>query len=117
MSYSKYKAKPVHDDGHRFSSKREHKRYLELRLLERAGEIRDLQLQPSWTFSVDGKGLLIRSEGYPNGRLAKYVADFSYVDTKTGELVVEDSKGFRTDVFKWKKALMELCHGIIVREV
>lgn len=117
MSYSKYKAKPVHDDGHRFSSKREHKRYLELKLLERAGEIRDLQLQPSWTFSVDGKAVLIRSEGYPNGRKLTYRADFGFVDVKTGEYRCEDSKGFRTPEFKIKKALMEAFHGIIVQEV
>ena len=116
MAYSKYKAVAVEVDGIRFSSKREAKRYQELKLLERAGHISNLQLQPSWTFSVAGNDLLIRSAGYPNGRKAKYVADFAFTDRES-VYHVQDSKGFRTDVFKWKKALMEACHGIIVEEV
>lgn len=116
MSYSKFRNKKTPVDGITFSSRREAKRYQELKILQQAGEIAELKLQPSWTFYVDGNPVLIRSQGFPNGRLAKFVADFSYV-TKDGEFVVEDSKGFRTDVFKWKKALMEACHGIVVREV
>lgn len=116
MSYSKYRAKPVHDDGYRFSSKREHKRYLELRILEKAGEIAGLELQPSWSFSFDSSPVLIRSDGFPNGRKLTYRADFSYTD-KNGTFVCEDAKGFKTPEYKIKKALMEACHGIIVREV
>lgn len=117
MSYKKYRNKPTHLDGHRFDSIKEAKRYQELRLLEKMGEIRDLKLQPSWGFSVAGNTVSIRSAGFPNGKAVKYKADFSYTDCKTGELAVEDVKGMRTDVYKLKRALMEACHGIIVREV
>jgi len=117
LAYSKYRAVPTEIDGVRFASKKEAKRYQELRLLERAGHVRDLQLQPSWTFSVAGNAVLIRSEGFPNGRKLKYQADFQYFDVKAGKVTVEDVKGMRTDVYKIKRALMEACHGIIVREV
>jgi len=85
-------------------------------LLERAGHVRDLTLQPSWTFSVDGNAVLIRSDGFPNGRHLKYKADFQYFDVRDGKVVIEDVKGMRTDVYKIKRALMEACYGIIVRE-
>lgn len=116
MSYAKYRNKPTHYDGHRFDSKRELKRYQELQLLVRAGEIANLELQPSWSFSVDGVPVVIRSQGFPNGRKMTYRADFSYTD-KNGTPVIEDAKGFKTPEYKIKKALMEACHGIVVKEV
>lgn len=116
MSFKKYRNKPTHYDGHRFDSKRELKRYQELQILIRAGEIANLELQPSWSFSVDSRPVLIRSEGFPNGRKLTYRADFSYTD-KNGTFHCEDAKGFKTPEYKIKKALMEACHGIIVEEV
>lgn len=116
MSYAKYRNKPTHYDGHRFDSKRELKRYQELQLLVRAGEIANLRLQVSFTFNINGKPLLIRSGGYPNGRQVRYVCDFVYED-KNGQMHYEDSKGVATDVYKLKKGLMELFHGILIEEV
>ena len=88
-------------DGIVFDSKAEVERYMELRLLERAGEIKDLQrqtpflLQPS--FKKHGKTY----------REIKYIADFTYFDVRKGKNVVEDVKGYRTEVFRLKKKLFE----------
>lgn len=107
MPARKYRNVPQVVDGIRFDSGREAHRYCELRLLERAGEISNLELQPVFKFQVDGRPVLIRSGGYPNGRQAKYRADFAYWDgTKR---VVEDVKSpaTRTEAYALRKALVE----------
>ncbi len=114
---NKYNARRVVVDGIKFDSQGEANRYQQLLLLEKAGEITDLKRQPFFYFvhPVTKKHLVIKSKGYPNGRKVKYVADFSY-RTADG-LVVEDYKGFDTDVSRLKRAMMELFHGITVRIV
>ena len=104
MSYSKYHAKKETVDGITFASKHEAKRYRELKLLERAKAISDLQLQVTFP--------LVRKSEY--GREIKYIADFVYYED--GKLVVEDTKGFRTDVYKLKKRLMAELYGIEIKE-
>jgi hypothetical protein len=98
----KYKNQPTIVDGHRFASKLEARRYLELKLMERAGEIADLTLQPR--YKLDVGGLLITT----------YVADFRYLDLKTGKFKTEDAKGYLTPEFKIKAKLMKACFGIDV---
>lgn len=105
-------------DGIRFASKREARRYADLKLLVRAGEITNLELQPVFNLAVNGRPVLIRSDGYPNGRQAKYVADFAYRKATTGERVIEDAKGFRTPEYRLKKAIVEAMHpGLRIVEV
>jgi hypothetical protein len=99
----KYGNKPTEVDGIRFASKREAARYSELKLLERAGKISALRLQPAFPLDVNGVPVCL------------YRADFAYVEN--GRHAVEDSKGFRTDVYKIKRALMKAVHGIDVVEV
>lgn len=91
-------------DGRVFASKREARRYGELRLLMRAGEILNLELQPVIACEVNGK------------HVCNYVADFRYTDRK-GRTVYEDSKGYKTDVYRLKKKLVKACTGIEVKEV
>lgn len=91
-------------DGIRFDSKKEAKRYLELKILEKAGAIQDLKRQVPY--------VLINKSRY--GRAIKYVADFVYLEN--GQLVVEDVKGVRTPVYKLKKRLMAERFGIEVKE-
>jgi hypothetical protein len=100
---SKYKNQKVEIDGIWFDSKRESRRYIELRMLLKAGEISDLQCQVPYELNKGGTHSL------------KYVADFVY-KTK-GQTIVEDSKGFKTKVYLKKKRLMEKVHNIIIREV
>lgn len=95
-------------DGIRFDSKREAERWCELRLLERAGEIKELQRQVSFE--------LIPAQKNGKVKPVKYVADFTY-ETRYGKYVVEDAKGVRTEVYKIKKKLMLERYGIEVVEV
>lgn len=119
---SKYRAVPKVVDGIRFASKREAKRYQELRLLERAGEIWDLELQPRFPLYVPStSGYLSRAaKAMAEGgtfRIGEYRADFKYRDRATIPYVVEDSKGFRTPLYRWKKKHVEAQYGITIREV
>lgn len=100
---SKYRNQPTIIDGIRFASRREGRRYSELKLLERAGQIKDLKLQVPFPLDVNGKPV------------TRYVADFTY--TEGGELVVEDAKGFRTDVYRLKANLFAALKGFEIREV
>ena len=106
---NKYHSKKITIDGETFDSRREAKRWEELKLLERAGEIQDLRRQVKFE--------LIPSQKV-NGKVAEractYVADFVY--TENGETVVEDSKGFRTDTYKIKRKLMLYVHNVQIRE-
>lgn len=102
---SKYKAKKTVVDGITFDSKKEAMHYQELKLLERTGEISDLKLQVPFV-------LIDKSV---HGRQIKYVADFVYY--QDGQMVVEDVKGFKTDVYKLKKRLMAERYGIEIKEI
>lgn len=111
-SYNKYGNKKVVVDGHEFDSQKEARRYKELKLMERAGVIKNLELQPAFELIPT-----IRTE-HETLRKTVYKADFRYVDTKTDGVVVEDVKGFKTDVYKLKKKmLLHKYEGIDFREV
>lgn len=105
----KYNSKKTVVDGIDFDSKREARRYQELKALEKAGRITDLKLQVPYTLmssTKDANGKTIRS--------IKYIADFVY--RENGQEVVEDCKGYRTEVYKIKKKLMLMIYGITIRE-
>lgn len=99
--YRKYKAVKVIIDGKPFDSKKEGRRYEELKALEKQGLIKDLELQKSYElqpkFKKNGKSF----------RNISYVADFTYYNVETNKTVVEDVKGFKTDVYKIKKKMFE----------
>ena len=102
---TKYNAKKTDVGGLTFDSKKEAKRYEELRLLARAGEIQYLELQKVYV-------LIPKQNGE---RACKYIADFVYMEN--GKQVVEDVKGKRTPVYIIKRKLMLHVHGIKIREV
>ena len=125
---NKYKAVKTTIDGITFDSKREAKRYTELKILEKSGHITHLELQPVYQITVNGVDI------------CKYKADFRYftvraesnersynskgewqTPTKTGDKegqVVEDSKGFKTPIYRLKKKLVEALYpGTQIREV
>ena len=97
---SKYNNKKTTIDGIKFDSKGEARRYEELKLLERAGAISELELQPKFelqpTFRKNGK----------THRAITYTADFKYIDDK-GKTIIEDFKGFENQVFINKKKMFE----------
>lgn len=108
----KYGNRKVTLDGYQFDSVREATRYSQLQLLQRAGQITGLELQPR--FELIPKQC--RDDGKPE-RACEYVADFRYTDTRTGKQVIEDAKGMRTRDYIMKRKLMLQVHGISVREV
>jgi len=118
---NKYSAVKTVVDGITFASKAEARRYAQLKLLERAGEISNLETQPEFLFIVNGTPVKIRSEGYPNGRQAKFRADFRYWDNRNNRTIVEDVKGgnaTRTEAYALRKALVEaLFPGVRITEV
>jgi len=104
--YNKYKvaAKPDRTyDGIVFDSKKEMKRYCELKFMEAAGAISSLKLQPKYRIVMN-----LCDCGC-------YIADFSYVED--GKFIVEDVKGVKTPVYKLKKKLVEASYDITITEV
>ena len=99
---NKYFNKKVVVDGIKFDSKKEAKRYIELKILKRSGKIRDLELQAE--FILQPKYKNAKGE---NIRAITYKADFLYYDLEKEKYIVEDTKGFRTDAYKIKKKLFE----------
>lgn len=121
---SKYGATPTTVDGIRFHSAKEASRYGELKLLEKAGEIRELRLQPEFPLWVhDGvveHGPLL---------IGNYRGDFAYEERHVTGIslrtrkpvaewadVIEDVKGFKTPLYRWKKKHVEAQYGIEIRE-
>ena len=117
----KYRNTKVTVDGVTYDSKKEYRRFCELSMLEKAGEITDLrrqvefelipaQREPDTIGSRGGikKGKLIE-------RKCSYIADFVYQEN--GKTVVEDTKGMRTKDYIIKRKLMLYVHGIRIREV
>lgn len=96
---NKYNAKKTVVDGIEFDSIREADRYCELKLLEKANEIRSLELQPR--FLLQDK---FKDRNGKTHRKIEYVADFMYIN-KDDKKIVEDVKGMMTDVYKLKKKL------------
>lgn len=111
---AKYKNKRVQYDGYKFDSIRECERYKELCLLQDAGEITVLEVQPKFPLRCGDTEIKIRSGRYPNGRRVSYYADFSYRDERTGKRVVEDVKGQDTPVSRLKRAIVEAQYGVPV---
>jgi len=99
----KYGARRTTIDGTVFASAREANRYGELKLLEKAGQIRCLRRQVEYELHAFGGKVV-----------GKYVADAVYLEG--GREIVEDTKGVRTEVYRWKKRHMLAEYGIRIRE-
>lgn len=102
---NKYRNIPTTIDGVTFASKKEARRYEELKLMVRAKAITDLTLQPVFPIEIAGQ------------KICKYIADFEY--TENGKRIVEDVKSTATatPVYKLKKKLVKALHNIDVQEV
>ena len=102
--YRKYHNKNTVADGIKFDSKLEAERYAQLKMMERSGVIRDLELQPEYelipSFRKNGK----------TWRRTVYKADFRYILCEDDKTIIEDVKGSTaviTDVFRLKQKLFE----------
>ena len=125
-SRSKYGNKQVKVDGITFDSKKEANRYIELKMLQRAGAIKNLELQKE--FELVPAQYEATTERYTRGekkgqlkrgkcleKAVMYRADFAYIEQ--GRLIVEDTKGVKTKDYIIKRKLMLYVHGIRVREI
>lgn len=99
----KYGNVPTTVGKFKFDSQLEAKRFQELELLKKAGTIDKLQFHRHWDLHVNGQLI-----GY-------YEADFTY--TENGETVIEDTKGFKTPLYRWKKKHLFAEYGIKIREI
>ena len=122
MSYpysQKYGNKKVLVDGISFDSKREAHRYTELKMMVRSGEISDLELQKEYELIPSQYEKTSGQKGKPKclERSVKYIADFVYKDNRTGECVVEDTKGVRTPEYIIKRKLLLYIYGIRIKEI
>jgi len=99
---NKYKAVKTVVDGIKFDSKKEARRYGQLKLLVKAGKISELKLQPRFDLIVDGT------------KCGFYKADFEYIEE--GRRIIEDVKGMLTPIYKLKKKLVKAIYGIDIFE-
>lgn len=124
-NHNKYGNKKVTVDGMTFDSKREYRRYTELKLLESAGVISDLRCQVPFElipnqyvterrYSKTGKRL--KDAQVLVERAVVYIADFVYIDSDGSE-VIEDAKGTRTKEYILKRKLARYLKNIIIKEV
>ena len=104
-SYRKYGNRKVWLDNILFQSVHEADRYKELIMLQSAGLITELELQPRFKIVIEGQ------------KICTYIADFRYLSTETGQRITEDAKGYPTPEYKIKKKLVRALYGIEVIEV
>lgn len=122
--YRKYKnCKITTDDGLVFDSRKEYKRYCELKMMEISGIITGLQRQVKYILIPTQRepDTIGKRGGIHKGKVIEqecaYYADFVYQVTDTGETVVEDAKGMRTTEYKIKRKLMLYVHHVKIKEV
>lgn len=102
---------------------KEYRRYLDLIMLEKEGSISDLRRQVKFILIPTQRepDTVGKRGGIKKGKLiekeAAYYADFVYKDNKSGEMVVEDTKGMRTTDYILKRKMMLFFHGIRIREI
>ena len=112
---NKFGAVRTEIDGISFASKAEAKYYSKLKLLERAGEISHLELQPKFPIVVDGAQVRFTSASgkkkRPSNRPMSYFADFQYRD-KDGNRHVVDVKGADTKASQIKRCLVEHIYSL-----
>ena len=106
MKASKYRNVKVEVGGVKFHSKKEAKRYGELKMLEKAGLIEELELQPKFEIWANGT------------KICSYISDFRYVEY--GTTIVEDLKSEATKklpVYRLKIKLLKAIYGIEIKEI
>lgn len=104
---TKYHNRRTEYNGIGFDSQKELNRYQELLLMERAGCIRQIELQPKYNLVVNGH------------KIGFYKGDFRYEEVATGKRITEDVKSpaTRTAVYQLKKKLVKALYGVEIVEV
>ncbi len=96
----KYGNKKINTPDGLFDSKKEYQEWCQLKLLQKAGEITELERQKEFQLIPTIK------TNVETLRRVSYFADFFYFDKRLDCYVAQDTKGFQTDVYKIKKRLM-----------
>ena len=126
ISSKYYNIKTRASDGKIFDSSKEASRYEKLLLLQKGGLIYDLKTQVKYELvpaqyetypRFSKKGERLKDGKKLIERKVEYVADFVYTDARTGETIVEDTKGVRTKDYIIKRKLMLAVHGIHIKEI
>lgn len=118
----KYRNRKVERDGMTFDSKKEYNRWVELSLMEKAGEISELQRQVKLTLIPPQRepDIIGKRGGVKKGKLLEhevsYIADFVYRD-RGGKWIVEDTKGFHTKDYVLKRKMLLFLWGIKITEL
>lgn len=118
----KYRNHTVEFEGIKFASKKERDRWVELSLMQKAGEITDLERQYKFILIPAQRepDIVGKRGGVKKGRVVEhevsYIADFVYKD-RDGNWVVEDTKGFRTKDYVLKRKMLLFLWGIKITEL
>jgi hypothetical protein len=99
---NKYRAIKTVVDDITFDSKKEARRYIQLKLLVRAGTISELKLQPRFDLIIN------------DCKCGFYKADFEYIEDD--KVVIEDVKGYHTPIYNLKKKLIKAIYNIDIFE-
>jgi hypothetical protein len=115
---SKYGNVKTQVNGIWFDSKKEAERFQQLTLMQQAKQISDLELQPRFPLHV----MRIAYSECPIKltKVGVFTADFSYLDLRTGECVIEDVKSEPTrtgEAYRLRRKLVEAIHGVVITEV
>lgn len=123
MKKSKYGNKKTKYDGIEFDSKKEMYRYIRLKSMQDEGLISDLRMQVSFEIIpavYEEQQVQLKTKVKTVTKCIQkavyYLADFVYKD-KEGNVIVEDSKGYRTKEYLLKKKMMRAFLGITIKEV
>lgn len=109
---TKYRAEKQVVDGITFASRAEASRYMDLKLLQQAGKVYDLRRQVPFVLAP---AVLIRGAKRKSPAL-RYIADFVYMRSDSGQRVIEDVKGAMTQAYRIKRHLMAV-QGLHITEV
>ena len=128
MKRNKYGNKKVWYKGIKFDSGHERDYYIILEERLARGEISDLRLQVKYelTPSIKGEKEVVKHlkrgdkvvmKTYEELPASSYIADFVFIENKTGKEVVVDAKGYKTPEYQLKKKIMRYYKGITIMEV
>ena len=117
---NKYGNKSLVVNGIKYDSKKELRVLNDIVSMEKGGLVRDVVFKTTYTFEVNGEPIRYISDKVNKdgsrklGRILTWTDDVSFYDCELGYRRIIDVKGFQTDVFKMKRALMKAVNGIDV---
>ena len=112
MSKNKYHSRKITKDGETFDSAKEYRRWCNLKMLERAEQIKIVGRQVKFVLIPSQRD---KETKKVIERECSYIADFVYWDGD--KYIVEDTKGVKTKDYIIKRKLMLWVHGIRIKEV